>query len=46
VASRVYAEAFPNAQFRVIEEVSHFPQIEKPDEFAGVVREFLRAHGL
>ena len=44
-SSRLYAESFPNAQFRVIEGASHFPQIEKPDEFAKVVGEFLRAHG-
>jgi 2-hydroxymuconate-semialdehyde hydrolase len=45
-ASRLYAEVMPNAQFRVIAGASHFPHIEKPDEFAGVVGEFLHAHGL
>jgi proline iminopeptidase len=45
-SSRLYAEALPNAQFRVIQGASHFPQIDRPDEFAKVVGEFLRAHGL
>jgi pimeloyl-ACP methyl ester carboxylesterase len=45
-SSRLYAEAFPNAQFKVIQGASHFPQIDRPDEFAKVVGEFLQAHGL
>ena len=45
-SSRLYAEAFPNAQFRVIQGASHFPQIDRPDEFAKVVGAFLQAHGL
>ena len=45
-SSRLYAEAFGNARFRVIQGASHFPQIDKPDEFAKVVGEFLQAHGL
>jgi pimeloyl-ACP methyl ester carboxylesterase len=44
-SSRAYAEAFPNAQFRVIEGASHFPHVDRPDELAKVVGEFLRAHG-
>ena len=44
-SSRLYAEAFPNAEFRVIQGASHFPQIDRPDEFAKVVGEFLQAHG-
>jgi len=43
-ASRLYAQAFGNAQFRVIEGASHFPHIDRPEEFAKVVGEFLRAH--
>jgi pimeloyl-ACP methyl ester carboxylesterase len=42
-ASRLYVEALGNAQFRVIAGASHFPHIEKPDEFARVVGEFLQA---
>jgi len=45
-SSRLYAEAFPNAQFKVIQGASHFPQVDRPDEFAKVVGEFLQAHGL
>ena len=45
-SSRVYAEAFPNSQFRVIQGASHFPQIDRPEEFAKVAGEFLQAHGL
>jgi proline iminopeptidase len=41
VASRTYVEAFPNAEFRVIENAGHFIFNDRPDEFAGAVREFL-----
>ncbi len=40
-ASRVYAEAFPNSQFRVIDNAAHFPFLTQPDEFASAVEEFL-----
>jgi len=40
-ASRMYAEAFPNAQFHVIQNATHFPFDEQPEEFAAVVGEFL-----
>jgi pimeloyl-ACP methyl ester carboxylesterase len=40
-ASRIYVDAFPNARFHVIEDVTHFPFYEQPDEFAVVVGEFL-----
>jgi pimeloyl-ACP methyl ester carboxylesterase len=40
-----YAEAFrnllPNAQVRLIAGAGHYPQLEKPDEFARAVTEFL-----
>ena len=40
-ASRAYAEVFPNAQFAVIAEASHFSFEEQPEEFARLVAEFL-----
>lgn len=40
-ASRMYEEAFPNAQFAVIENASHFSFEEQPDDFARLIEEFL-----
>jgi proline iminopeptidase len=40
-ASRLYAEAFPNAEFVVIQNASHFSFEEQPDVFARVISEFL-----
>ena len=40
-ASRLYEEAFPNAEFAVIENAGHFSFEEQPDEFAKVVSQFL-----
>jgi proline iminopeptidase len=40
-ASRSYAEAFPNAEFVVIQNASHFSFEEQPDEFARLVEKFL-----
>ena len=40
-ASHLYVEAFPNAEFVVIEEASHFAFGEQPEEFAQIVTEFL-----
>lgn len=40
-ASRMYAEAFPNAQFQVIPEATHFAFAEKPEAFAALVVQFL-----
>jgi proline iminopeptidase len=40
-ASRMYAEAFPNAQFQVIKNAGHFSFSDQPDAFARVVGEFL-----
>jgi proline iminopeptidase len=42
-ASRLYQEAFPNAEFIVIENASHFSFEEQPDEFAKIVMGFLSA---
>jgi proline iminopeptidase len=39
--SRLYADLFPNATFRVIEGAEHFPFYSQPDAFAQVVGEFL-----
>jgi proline iminopeptidase len=40
-ASRIYAEAFPNAEFVVIEDAGHFSFEEQPEIFADIVGEFL-----
>ncbi len=42
-ASRVYAEAFSNSKFVVIENASHFPFEEQHERFAAVIDEFLNA---
>ncbi len=40
-ASRIYADAFPNARFAVIPDSSHFSFEEQPDTFADVISAFL-----
>jgi pimeloyl-ACP methyl ester carboxylesterase len=40
---RIYAGAIPGAQLAVIEDCGHMPEMEKPAEFARIVREFLAA---
>jgi proline iminopeptidase len=40
-ASRLYVEAFPNAEFAVIENAGHFSFEQQPDDFARVVSQFL-----
>jgi proline iminopeptidase len=40
-ASRMYADAFPNAEFIVIQEASHFSFEEQPEKFALIVAELL-----
>jgi proline iminopeptidase len=40
-ASRLYGEAFPNAQFAVIQNASHFAFQEQPEQFAKLVDDFL-----
>jgi proline iminopeptidase len=40
-ASRMYADAFPRAEFRVIQNAGHFAFSDQPVEFAYLVREFL-----
>jgi proline iminopeptidase len=40
-ASRMYADAFPNAEFATIQKASHFSFEEQPEQFAQIVGEFL-----
>jgi proline iminopeptidase len=40
-ASRLYADAFPNAQFVVIQNASHFSFEQRPEQFARLVGDFL-----
>jgi proline iminopeptidase len=40
-ASRMYAQTFPNAEFKVISNASHFAFSEQPEEFAAAVGAFL-----
>ncbi len=40
-ASRMYAEAFPNAQFVTIKGASHFSFEQQPEHFAWIVKAFL-----
>jgi proline iminopeptidase len=40
-ASRTYVEAFPNAEFAVIDNAGHFSFEEQPDDFARLVERFL-----
>jgi proline iminopeptidase len=40
-ASRIYVDAFPNAEFAIIENAGHFSFEEQPDDFANVVSKFL-----
>ena len=42
-ASRIYAQAFPNAQFEVIESAGHFAFEEQPQAFVQVVGRFLES---
>jgi proline iminopeptidase len=40
-ASRAYVDAFPNAEFEVIQNAGHFPFLDQPDDFAVSVGQFL-----
>jgi pimeloyl-ACP methyl ester carboxylesterase len=40
-ASRLYADAFPNAEFRVIANAGHFVFNDQPEAFARIVSDFL-----
>ena len=40
-ASRIYSQALPNARFAIIQDATHFPFIEQPDEFGRLLADFL-----
>ncbi len=40
--SRMYADLFPHAEFRVIKNTSHFPFSENPEVFGNIVKKFLQ----
>jgi pimeloyl-ACP methyl ester carboxylesterase len=42
---RAYADAIPGARFELIDGAAHVPQLERPDEFAGLVGDFLGGGG-
>ena len=44
-ANRFLAEWIPGAELRVLKEVSHCYQLEKPLEFNQVLEEFVATHG-
>ncbi len=41
-ASRMYADLFPNAEFQIIKNTSHFPFSENPETFSKIVGNFLQ----
>lgn len=41
-ATRLYSDTFPNAQFAVIENASHFAFQQQPEQFAQLVTDFLK----
>jgi proline iminopeptidase len=43
-ATRLYADAFPNSQFAIIEHAGHFSFEEQPHRFVAVVKSFLEGH--
>jgi proline iminopeptidase len=40
-ASHAYVDAFPNAEFEIVQKAGHFPFFEQPEEFAYAVGQFL-----
>jgi proline iminopeptidase len=40
-ATRLYVDAFPNAEFAVIENASHASFEDQPDQFTAIVKSFL-----
>jgi len=43
-ATRLYVDAFPNAEFAVIENASHSSFEDQPDQFASIVKSFLEGY--
>ncbi|HET9914365.1 MAG TPA: alpha/beta hydrolase [Anaerolineales bacterium] len=43
-ATRLYVDAFPNAEFAVIENASHSSFEDQPDQFAAIVKSFLAGY--
>jgi proline iminopeptidase len=43
-ATRLYVDAFPNAEFAVIENAGHFSFEEQPDQFASIIKAFLEGY--
>jgi alpha/beta hydrolase fold len=39
---RVAHEAMPGSRFEVLDDVGHFPQLERPLEFSRLMKEFVR----
>jgi len=40
-ASRLYVDSFPNAEFKIIKNATHFPFNEQPQQFSNIVADFL-----
>ncbi|MGZ9166824.1 MAG: alpha/beta fold hydrolase, partial [Anaerolineales bacterium] len=43
-ATRLYVDAFPNAEFAVIQNAGHFTFEEQPEQFASLVKSFLEGY--
>lgn len=43
---RTLAERLPRGEFALLEGVAHLPQMERPEQVAGLVREFLARHDI
>ena len=43
-ATRLYVDAFPNAEFAVIQDAGHFSFEDQPDQFASIVKSFLEGN--
>ncbi|HEX6036376.1 MAG TPA: alpha/beta hydrolase, partial [Anaerolineales bacterium] len=43
-ATRLYMDAFPNAEFAVIENAGHFTFEEQPEQFATIIKSFLEGN--
>jgi proline iminopeptidase len=43
-ATRLYVDAFPNTEFVVIENASHASFEDQPEQFAAIVKSFLKKY--